>query len=287
MRNAKLLTDRCRHPAKDKGSALTETVILCIVMVPLTFMLPIIGKLIDLKQTTIQASRYAAWQQTVTTGNTAPADIRARFYQDPAVQLHTHQVEQGDKSARNILWGSAPTTTEKNGTVNVGSDISISFSDGAGHSLENNIGDNGVAKRMGEALQITGGTLDFMGSVEWDIEGDGMLNAGVQVNVKANQYLANGGSSCISAVSDVHFACVSAHNAIMIDGWDSASNSQAENRTRAFVPGVVLEEVGASLSQLGNIPTFKELKGLKGAFGHVDSTQLPLDRYTGTYQKAE
>jgi len=48
------------------GQAMTETVITAsTVLVPIFLLIPLIGKYIDIKQTTIQAARYEAWEYTV------------------------------------------------------------------------------------------------------------------------------------------------------------------------------------------------------------------------------
>jgi hypothetical protein len=67
-----------------RGSALTEFVILIIVMIPLFLAIRMIGNLVDLKQSAVQASRYAAWEATVANGEGAyssePAEIKTRFF---------------------------------------------------------------------------------------------------------------------------------------------------------------------------------------------------------------
>ena len=47
------------------GQALTEFATMMSVFVPLFIMIPILGKVSDLNTTTIEASRYAAWERTI------------------------------------------------------------------------------------------------------------------------------------------------------------------------------------------------------------------------------
>lgn len=51
---------------KQQGQAMTEMLIAsAFVLVPLFLIVPIVGKYIDIKQTTISAARYVAWERTV------------------------------------------------------------------------------------------------------------------------------------------------------------------------------------------------------------------------------
>ena len=68
---------------RQNGGALTEFFFVTMIMVPLFFAIPMVGKLVDLKQTTIQASRYSAWEATVypsgANGN-MPTAVKERFW---------------------------------------------------------------------------------------------------------------------------------------------------------------------------------------------------------------
>lgn len=55
-----------QRKSRCKGQAMTETVITAsTVLVPIFLLIPLLGKYIDMKQTTIQAARYEAWEYTV------------------------------------------------------------------------------------------------------------------------------------------------------------------------------------------------------------------------------
>ena len=81
----------------EKGAALVETVVLLMLLIPLALGLPMLGKMIDLKQTTVQASRYAAWESTV--HDDMPADMNVRFFGDI-----NNPIDGSDESP-NALWG--------------------------------------------------------------------------------------------------------------------------------------------------------------------------------------
>lgn len=78
------------------GQALTEfTIAAAFVLIPLFLMIPLLGKFLDMKATTIQATRYAAWERTAWYGNTEWAagqksdtqiknEVQKRFYSNDA-----------------------------------------------------------------------------------------------------------------------------------------------------------------------------------------------------------
>jgi len=55
-----------RYKTKQLGQAMTEMLVACaFVLVPLFLIVPLVGKYIDMKQASVSAARYAAWERTV------------------------------------------------------------------------------------------------------------------------------------------------------------------------------------------------------------------------------
>src|SRR5512147_2715603 len=93
------------------GQALVEFLIAAtLVLIPLFLIIPLLGKYMDLKATTIQAARYAAWERTVWFGSADwPAaqkddikiqrEIQQRFFSDTA----TVKLQSSDSNAGG--WG--------------------------------------------------------------------------------------------------------------------------------------------------------------------------------------
>ena len=88
------------------GQSLTEFLVALVVLVPLLLMVPMLGKYIDINQTTLQASRYVAWEKTVDTGKsdaTLAAEVRRRFYGNLVMPIKTGDVATdgvpGDQNA--------------------------------------------------------------------------------------------------------------------------------------------------------------------------------------------
>lgn len=74
-----------RHK-QHQGQAMTETLITAsTVLVPIFLLIPLLGKYIDMRQTSIQAARYEAWEYTVWYGNNVEYD----FFTAPNGELPT------------------------------------------------------------------------------------------------------------------------------------------------------------------------------------------------------
>lgn len=70
MRKPSLFLTQSVKPGSQRGQAMTEfTIAAACVLVPLFLMLPYLGKYMDMKATSIQAARYAAWERTVWYGS--------------------------------------------------------------------------------------------------------------------------------------------------------------------------------------------------------------------------
>jgi len=50
---------------RQSGQAMTELLVACLVLIPLFLVMPLLGNYMDISHTTIQASRYTAWERTV------------------------------------------------------------------------------------------------------------------------------------------------------------------------------------------------------------------------------
>lgn len=64
-----------------KGQAMTEfTVAAAFVVVPLFIIVPVVGKYIDMKQTAVEAARYAAWEYTANYGRSGDQPLGFKSY---------------------------------------------------------------------------------------------------------------------------------------------------------------------------------------------------------------
>ena len=264
-------------PMRYEGAALTEFVVLCVAMVPLMFAVPMLGNLIDAKQASIQAGRYATWEATVHPSRQDSAVmLKDRFFTDEESQI----LSQPAELEANHLWGSD--TRRESGmptdTAIVIDEQSVSMTtrlhdDDSGLSISSTVG--GVIETAGNAI---GAVTDR----DWGIGKTALTRTQVQVAVKSNTWIEalEAGEACGGGLG-----CFTAAGAILVDGWSARNDAQAKERTQAIVPATALEPVGEIVSILGAIPVFKELGGMEEMFGHVDMKPLPahadrsLERY--------
>lgn len=95
------------------GQSAIEFLILGFVLVPLFIIVPLLGKYMDLAQTTTVASRYVAFEGTVhhsssvtgwKTDAQLAAEVRRRFYSKNDLSIKTNDVVSEVSTDRNPLW---------------------------------------------------------------------------------------------------------------------------------------------------------------------------------------
>lgn len=271
-----------------KGSSMTEFAVLTLVMLPIMMGIPMVGKMIDLKQTTINASRYAAWEATVSDDYNVADQIDSRFFKDSESAIKTQNVAP----ASHRLWGETsavdPSSYIEKGSVRIADDsaaakaLEVNITNGVQGGSTNSLTFGGVVKDSGEILSWAPGT-------DWGVNDDGLLRAAVQVKIKQNYLLNQSNSACFEEGKT--FSCMTEANSIMVDNWSASNDRQAADRVRSFVPTTAIRDVSDILAAIGEVPTFAELKGLKrkngkNGFGHVEMNVLPekLDTYVERYE---
>jgi hypothetical protein len=102
---------------RQRGQALAEfTIAAAFVLIPLFLMIPLLGKFMDMKATTIQAARYAAWERTAWYGNAdwaagqksdaqIQSEVQQRFFADSATTpLRSSDKTQSGAAVGKPLW---------------------------------------------------------------------------------------------------------------------------------------------------------------------------------------
>lgn len=262
------------------GTALVEFVVVMTVMIPLLFGIPMIGKIIDLKQTTVQASRYSAWETTVSPigrdVNTSSQQMDERFFSDGAAPIG------GAEIGPNTLWGPAvasgdgsnqtqPLTGYQADTaivVSAGSNSAISsgYDAGVSNGVQYAPGaGKGVAHTVGKFVDVIDTTDELFGG-DWSMDTDGLVRGEASVQMEGNGWLGP--------------QTITQSTVIMADNWSVGDATQARDRVRSLVPAGILKPAGQAIGFLGNVPLLKELKYYgedsgRGVFGHVDMEPLP------------
>lgn len=263
---------RGKTKGRARGSALVETTILMVVMLPLFFALSMVGKLIDLKQNLEQASRYASWETTVASesdGAMSAARVRERFFSASDTPIFS----EAQNSEPNSLWGEVD---ESRGDLQSSSAVVLDQSS-VKVQLTENVAKPTIAMKIGQAAARSGELLDGVRGNAWGLSSSGPSSVSVGAKIHSSRWLPGSVSACQEGGA---YVCISSRAVILSDGWSSSDDTQAKQRVRSLVPATVLEPVGNAVSVVGNLPLLTELKDLRGAFGHVDMSVLPeyLDR---------
>ena len=270
------------------GSALTETIVLCTVMVPLAFMIPMIGKLADLRQTAIQSSRFVAWQESHDpAAQMSQQLLHERFFNSPESQIQS-AASGATTASGNRLWGTAPNSSLSGepgpGLWEFASDTDqVHLKPDQTLSLTTDSDLPTLSSGTSRAIDGAASVLEFADGSSWDVTTEGIANGAVSIKAEVGSLLADINSNCSvsgGAVTDSTL-CIQETSSIMIDGWSAGTADEITRRTRAFVPATVLQPLGEGLALFGTLPVFKELRSLDDAFGRVDVTVLPLGRYEG------
>ena len=246
------------------GSAMIECIALMALLLPIGFGITMFGKLIDLRQTTEQASRFAIWQSTVASreslSETGASLINRRFY----------SAESDSENSDNQLWRANDLPVGRG--MRSPSRVQIERDDAVVTDYTFDLPAASVASGLVGQVDAMSTTLGGFSGNTWDINGNGLLRAQVDVGVQANPGLPGTNASCSSTDSG---ACVQSAAVIMSDGWSARSDDIARQRIQSFMPARALQPVGNAIADVGGFLLFPELRNLKNAFGHVDMSVLP------------
>lgn len=256
------------HWQRQCGNALTEFFILALVMVPALFALPLLGKITDANQSAVQASRYVAFEKTVSgkSNEVLKTEVSNRFFADPKLKLATGKGLESESV--NSFW--AITNAEGEADTLLSPDSPLTLAE------ENQRVPNDAVAAIASGIVSAGNVLaDVIPGAEWNLEKKGLYVATVKTAMKQPVEIS-AAQKC--GDDDQPLACIARKTAIFVDGWNADSSAQAEDRSRSMVPAGVFRPVGNSLAVIGEFPLLKEMKGLKNAFGKVDSEQVPADR---------
>lgn len=261
---------------KDKGHALPEFVAMGAVFLPLVLMVPMMGKVADIDNTSIQASRYAAWERTVAseadkTNPVLQMEVRRRFFQKADVFIKTDEAPQTGNANQNVLWRGY---ANDRFMTDVTQDVQVTTTNG-----------DTPGSMAGTVTGILSGLADAMSALssgaEWDIDNSGLYRADVSVNVGANTLGFGGRQDCTGQDNNQVFACLRRHNVILADTWSARDPAQVTARVRSFVPMGMFEPVADVMDAVSFIPLLQEFDTFEP--GIVLPDVIPGDRL-GTYR---
>lgn len=258
---------------RQNGQALAELLAGAAVLVPLCLLIPLLGKIGDINQTAIEATRYAAWERTVSDSDQKSAEIlqsetQRRFFEAPDALIKSNEQPLGLARSANPLWsGSERSEMLVSASKSVGVSVSQSSDGGlAGAAALNAI--NSIKAALGGKG----------GDPSAQLEAKGMTTAALSVDVLANPLRFSVPAAC-EGNSQTNVICIQRKNVILTDAWDAGSPEQVKTRTEDLVPAALFRPLMKYSDEIKSIPLLKEFSDLEP--GYIAPDAVPTDRLSG------
>jgi hypothetical protein len=230
------------HPVKQEGQAMVEFLIAAtLVLIPLFLTVPLLGKYMDLKATSIQAARYAAWERTVWFGHAdwtaaekadlmIQREIQQRFFSDTA----TVKLQSTDGNATG--WGGTgpkPLWRDRAGNpmlVAYDSNVTQGVAKDDTPGLINDILDPVVS-----AISFVGGILGAAFVLDMDSQYTASVNVQTVQTRPIKQVLHT--TADTGAVTPLF----SEKNVLIANGWSANGAAQVKAQTEGLTPTSFLQ----------------------------------------------
>lgn len=276
------------EPIPPRGQAMTEFLVICMVLVPVFLAIPMLGKYMDIQHSAIQGTRYLAWERTVwSPGSKSDAqlenEMRKRVFGGPAIA-----VKAADGTAvpasYNPLW------KDVGGRPMLADYAAVNGSTGsADGETTPGVIYNKVVTTLLDIFNEVSGWLDAIGGVRqasFQINVKGMYSGTIGVNIAEQGQAAQPG--LVSGAP--HIAAISTNvrpNVIITDAWGASEPGSGHHCTKgqdarselcqvaSLVPTTALSGWFSTLiHDVGYV--IPEFKGLD--FGRIEPGAAPKDR---------
>lgn len=238
------------------GQSTIEMIILSLVLVPLFLIVPILGKYMDMAQTTSIASRYVAFEGTThhnaslsgwKSDTELAKEVRRRFYSQHSLSIKTNDVVSEIDEDRNGLW------VDHRGDALLADFNQVSVN----------------TKKQSISSIFNGLTSLFDFSDDFELDNDNLYRG--EVNVQ----LANiEGLTPFNALN----LNIRRHTVVLVDPWASKYASEVANKVKdagLIFPHQVLN---ASASLLKPAISLFEFNASAPEIGKVEPDYVPNDR---------
>jgi hypothetical protein len=233
------------HPAKQAGQALVEFLIAAtLVLIPLFLTVPLLGKYMDLKATSIQAARYAAWERTVHFGGTTwPAaqkddltiqrEIQQRFFSDTA----TVKLQSSDGGVSTGWGGTGPKPLWRD---RAGNSMLVTYDSNVTQARDMTNVDtpglvNDILDPVVSAISDVGGVLGAAFVLDMDSLYVSTVNVQTMPTRPIRQVLNRGAAT--GAVTPLF----SEKNVLIANGWSANGLAQVKTQTEGLTPTSFLQ----------------------------------------------
>ena len=265
-----------QRPHGQRGQAMVEFVIgATLFLIPLFLIIPMLGKFLDIQSTTAMASRYAAFDRTVSYGGTSSSvswpsnnktdaevlkEVRQRFYRDGAGAFSAADRTTDTLSPRE-LW------KDRTGA---------SLIAGYGQTSTNDSSES----LMDKVLGVVTGLLDLIGST-FKPETKGRFTATVSVNANSGQPIgmALEANSTQFGAWNQGSLTFSMSTSILANGWGSAGSTHTKDMVRGLTPTSVFATYGLDNLKWLLVPF--DVAWCRLELGKMDVDFVPGDRLQG------
>jgi len=259
------------------GQALTEFLVIAVVLLPLFLLMPMIAKYQDISHASLMASRYLAFEassrnDTLSTWKSEPqlaAEVRRRFFSNTDAPIKTNDVAGNFMANQNLFWRDpkdAPLIT------NFDNAITVSFgpAEKPGQADAFSAADDGVP--------FTGGSLApgaFNVNEKLGLPAKGIYTGNVSVK------LANlpAGLKFYEPFDNINLT-MRRHTSLLIDGWQAKSPAVVAARlnTPNLIPLTVVSGLAPYIDEW--IADFEARKIAAPKLGELDFWRdvVPADR---------
>jgi len=290
------------HNKYQTGQAITEfNVTAAFVLVPLFIMIPLIGKYIDMKHSSVQAARYIAWERTVwfEDGTKPKGTTTAQVKSQKQLVKETRQrffgevnIDKLGSDTTNPLWND-----RGNSIIKSQDNVELEFENGGNEAVLNKNNKTSIfykaieefSKGVGIAANLAGTALssgikafnNMAGKVGFPslpvpplpdvidkFQFKGYYRANVKLNIENNQY---------ESIFGVKAVPIESHASVLTDSWVVQGDNQFSEWTKSFVPFSPLKPLFEPVKKIATFevlgialaPEFKDLN-----FGHVDTDPM-------------
>lgn len=243
--------------ARQRGQSIIEFVVLALVLVPLILIVPLVGKYMDIAQTTAVASRYTAFEGAVRhtgSGDSWKSDselaqeVRRRFFSNSDAPVKTGDTAGDFNAHRNTVW------FDHRGDAML-------------PEFDNNIG---VSTQKETYAQPFGA----MFASHFKLSQANLYTGRVNVSIAD--------IAGLEPFDDIGLA-VSRHTSVLVDPWAASGPSQVRAKVRdsgEIFPYEPLDAIAAPLAVLMSNPLMAILgtENTPPEVGRVSPDRVPLDR---------
>ncbi len=262
------------------GAAMVESVLIIAGMVVLLVAIPKLAKYQDVRQSAVDASRYATWQMTVS----EEADrekILDRMFSDPNAPIRS----QTTQLPGNAFWQYSRQPLVRNQAFTPVQSSGVTQASESSESMVDlrsvNVTTTQRASSAGGVADTISGTVrtvsDWLGRSDAIAPNRGIVMSDIRVAISDPTTRDDEAQTCGTAAT----RCVSTSTSILVDGWEAKNSQALEAGAQVMVPSKLLKPIGRAMSAVAVVPLLKEFKDFDEGLGCINTTTLPTKELTG------